>query len=34
MVPVTGTVHYNGRPLEFGSVTFQPRSGQPARGVI
>ena len=34
MMPVTGTVHYNGRPLEFGSVTFQPRSGQPARGVI
>jgi len=34
IVPVTGTVLYNGEPLPFGSVTFQPPSGQPARGEI
>jgi hypothetical protein len=34
VVPVTGRVMYNNKPLEFGSVTFQPRSGQPARGEI
>ena len=34
LVPVTGKVLYNGAPLEFGSVTFQPRSGQPAQGEI
>jgi hypothetical protein len=34
LVPVSGKVHYNGRPLEFGSVTFQPASGQPAQGDI
>jgi len=33
-VPVSGKVTYNGQPLKFGSVTFQPRSGQPARGEI
>jgi hypothetical protein len=33
-VPVTGKVLYNGQPLPFGSVTFQPPSGQPARGEI
>jgi hypothetical protein len=34
MAPVTGKVLYNGKPLEFGSVTFQPPSGQAARGKI
>jgi hypothetical protein len=34
MAPATGKVFYNGKPLEFGSVTFQPPSGQPARGKI
>jgi len=34
MVPVTGKVNYNGRPLEFGVVMFQPPSGQPAQGDI
>lgn len=34
MVPVSGKVIYNGKPLEFGTVTFQPPSGQPARGEI
>jgi hypothetical protein len=34
VVPVTGKVLYNGRPLEFGSVTFQPPRGQPAQGEI
>lgn len=34
VVPVTGKVTYQGKPLEFGSVTFQPRQGQPARGEI
>jgi hypothetical protein len=34
MMPVTGKVVYNGQPLRFGSVTFQPPSGQPARGEI
>ena len=34
MAPVTGKVFYNGRPLEFGSVMFQPASGQPAQGQI
>src|SRR3954465_12776818 len=34
MVPVTGKVIYNGRPLEFGVVMFQPPSGQPAQGQI
>jgi|tagenome__1003787_1003787.scaffolds.fasta_scaffold19239692_2 hypothetical protein len=34
MVPVTGKVIYNGRPLEFGVVMFQPPSGQPAQGTI
>jgi hypothetical protein len=34
MVPVTGKVVYNGRPLEFGSITFQPPGGQPAQGDI
>lgn len=34
MVQVTGKVLYNGQPLKFGSVTFQPPTGQPARGEI
>jgi hypothetical protein len=34
MVPVTGKVIYNGHPLEFGVVMFQPPSGQPAQGKI
>lgn len=34
MMPVTGQVKYNGKPLEFGSIYFQPASGQPARGDI
>ena len=34
MTPVTGKVLYNGRPLEFGVVMFQPPSGQPAQGEI
>ena len=34
VVPITGKVTYNGKPLEFGSVTFQPSKGQPARGEI
>ena len=34
MVPVTGTVRLNGRPLEFGVITFQPPAGQPAQGDI
>jgi hypothetical protein len=34
MAAVTGKVTYNGQPLQFGSVTFQPTRGQPARGEI
>lgn len=34
MAPASGKVTYNGQPLKFGSVTFQPSSGQPARGEI
>jgi len=34
VVPAGGKVLYNGQPLKFGSVTFQPRNGQPARGEI
>src|SRR5262249_8325025 len=34
MLPVSGKVIYNGRPLEFGVVMFQPPSGQPAQGQI
>lgn len=34
MAAVTGKVNYNGQPLQFGSVTFQPTRGQPARGEI
>ena len=34
IVPVAGRVFYKGAPLKFGSVMFQPDSGQPARGQI
>ena len=34
MLPVSGKVLYNGKPLEFGSITFQPSAGQPAGGEI
>ena len=34
MVPVQGQVTYQKKPLEFGTVMFQPTSGQPARGEI
>ncbi len=34
MVPVSGKVIYNGKPVQFGCVTFQPPSGQPAQGDI
>jgi hypothetical protein len=34
MAQVTGKVIYNGKPLEFGAVMFQPPHGQPARGDI
>ena len=33
-VPVSGKILYNGEPLKFGSVMFQPRQGQPARAQI
>ena len=32
--PVEGKVLYQGKPLEFGSVIFQPDVGLPARGTI
>ena len=34
VAPVTGVVKYRGKPLEFGTVTFQAQQGQPARGNI
>lgn len=34
VVPVSGRVLFNGAPLKFGSVTFQPAQGQPAQGTI
>jgi hypothetical protein len=34
MAPVAGKVLYNGKPLEFGSIAFQPPRGQPAQGDI
>jgi len=34
VVPVEGKVLLDGQPLAFGTVTFQPNSGQPARGEI
>lgn len=34
VVPVAGKILYNGQPLPFGSVTFQPDKGQPAVGDV
>ena len=34
IVPVRGTVTYQGKPLRTGSVIFQPAMGQPASGII
>ncbi|QDT68559.1 hypothetical protein MalM25_14820 [Planctomycetes bacterium MalM25] len=34
LAPVQGVVTYNGEPLEFGYVMFQPPKGQPAQGQI
>jgi len=34
IVPVSGKVTYNGAPLKFGSVMFQPKGGPLARGSI
>lgn len=34
LAPVRGTVRFRGKLLTFGSVMFQPASGQPARGTI
>ncbi len=34
VAPVSGKVLYNGAPLPYGSVMFQPSSGQPAGGAI
>ncbi len=34
VVPVSGTVLYNGKPLDSGSVVFQPKDGPPAHSKI
>lgn len=34
VVPVSGKVLYHGKPLQFGTVMFQPPTGQPAIGEI
>lgn len=34
LTPVSGKVTYNGKPLQFGCVKFQPETGQWSRGVI
>lgn len=34
IVPVRGIVRFNGKPLAYGSVMFQPSQGQPAVGEI
>ncbi len=34
LAPVTGVVLYNGKPLESGTVFFQPEYGQPATAAI
>ncbi|EAQ81819.1 hypothetical protein [Blastopirellula marina] len=32
--PATGQVLYNGKPLPYGTVSFRPKAGSPATGVI
>ena len=34
LTPVSGKVTYNGKPLPFGCVTFQPETGQWSKGII
>jgi hypothetical protein len=34
LVPVSGTVYYNGKPVESGVVMFQPPQGDMARGQV
>ena len=34
IVPASGRVTYQGKPLKFGTVIFQPFEGQPAKGKI
>lgn len=34
LAPITGQVLYDGKPLEFGTVSFQPEYGQPATAAI
>ncbi len=34
LAPIRGKVLYNGQPLKFGGVTFQPIAGEPATGTI
>ena len=34
MTPVTGTVYYNGKPLDSGTVFFQSSHGQPSQGEL
>lgn len=34
LTPVSGKVTYNGKPLQFGCVTFQPETGQWSKGLI
>ena len=34
LVPISGKVTYNGRPLKFGCVKFQPETGQWSKGII
>ena len=34
VVPVSGKVLYNGKPMPYGYVLFQPEQGQPAEGEI
>ena len=34
LAPVSGKVVYNGKPLPFGAVTFQPESGRSSTGII
>ena len=34
LAPVTGTVTYQGKPLEQGAINFYPKQGRPTRGTI